>query len=134
MKTIDFGWDNAEQTIVRLTLRDHWTWADFYSINNEVAALMRSSDQSLHLLLDYSQTRTVPLGGVITHLRNVLEAYPANCALTVVVTRNMLVQRLISIFKTTYQADLGKRVLLATTLDDAYHLIEGHANPRSAAL
>lgn len=124
MATIVFGWDNTEQTVVRLTLLDNWTWADFYSINNEVVALLRSTDRRVHLLLDYSQTRTVPLGGFITHLRNVLQAYPANCGLTIIVTRNMLVQRLIGVFKQTYQADLGKRVLLAAAFDDAYRLIE----------
>lgn len=124
MNTIIFGWDNAEETIVRLTLLDGWTWADFYSINSDVAELMRSTHRRIHLLLDYSQTRTVPMGGVITHVRNVLAAYPSNCDAMVFVSRDMLVQRLISIFKKTYQADLGKRVFITTTFNDAYRVID----------
>ena len=40
--------------------------------------MMHSTEATVHLLLDYTQTRHVPLGGVIMHVRNILAAYPAN--------------------------------------------------------
>src|SRR5262249_3566905 len=100
--TLEIGWDNLEHTVVRLTLHDGWTWEQLYKANPEIIALMSSTDQTVHLMIDYMHAKTVPMGGVIMHARNILTAYPSNCDMLIMVTRNMLVQRLASIFQSTF--------------------------------
>jgi hypothetical protein len=124
-------WDNEDHNIVRLTLHDGWTWEQLYETNKNIAAMMREAPQTVHLLLDYTQTKTLPMGGVIMHARNIMSAYPANWGLFVVVTRNMLVQRLATIFRETFKANLGKRVMTVTTFDDAYRMIKKHGTSTS---
>ena len=128
---IQIGWDNAQQTVVRLTLRDNWSWEELYTSNQEIIKLMNSTPQTVHLLIDYTQTNAVPVGGVIMHARNILTAYPPNCDLLIMVTRNMLVQRLTTIFQATFQNGIGKRVYSVTSDDAAYRLIEKRTRPQT---
>ncbi|MEO8396382.1 MAG: hypothetical protein ABI700_25540, partial [Chloroflexota bacterium] len=116
-------WDNPEQTVVRLTLLPGWNWADLYEINPTIIEMMSSTEQTVHLLIDTTRISTVPMGGVITHARNILGAYPPNCDMRLLLTRNMLIQRLGSIFQTTFRADLGKRLHTVSSNEDAYRLV-----------
>jgi len=121
---IQCGWDNDQHTAVRLTLHDSWTWEELYIINQEIIKLMSSTPDTVHLVIDYTQTGTIPVGGVIMHARNILSAYPPNCDLLIMVTRNMLIQRLTTVFQATFQSGIGKRVRSVTNFEDAQRLIE----------
>src|SRR5450432_1991208 len=76
---IQVSWDNEKHSVVRLTLLDNWSWDELYVANEEIVAMMKTSPQTVHLLIDYTQANTVPMGGVITHARIILGAYPPNC-------------------------------------------------------
>src|SRR5450432_3539711 len=112
---IQVSWDNEKHSVVRLTLLDNWSWDELYVANEEIVAMMKTSPQTVHLLIDYTQANTVPMGGVITHARNILGAYPPNCDLLILVTRNMLMQRLAAIFQKTFRGGLGSRVYTFTS-------------------
>ncbi len=117
-------WNVDADNVVLMTLNDDWRWEMLYDANKAVAELIGATDQPGYVLIDYSRTRNVPTGGFITHMRNMISIYPDNAALMIFITQNMLVQRLLTIFKSTYHADLGKKVLVATDFDSAYRLIE----------
>lgn len=123
---ITFDWEDEDQTIVRVTLADDWRWEELYTINAEIARMIHDSQHPVYILIDYTNTNTVPLGGVITHTRNILSAYPETWVLTIFVTQNMLVQRLMTIFQTTFRAGLGKKVRLASSLGEAHRIITRH--------
>ncbi len=124
-------WNVDADNVVRLILNDDWNWETLYDANKAVAGMIRQSDQPGYVLIDYARTRNVPTGGFITHMRNMIGIYPENTALMIFVTRNMLVQRLMTIFQSTYQADLGKRVRVVANFDDAQQLIEQHRTART---
>ncbi|HVU11092.1 MAG TPA: hypothetical protein VHD90_07425 [Phototrophicaceae bacterium] len=124
---IEIGWDTPEHTVVHMTMHDGWTWEALYQVNPVIIAMMSSTDETVHLLIDYMHTRTVPMGGVIMHARNILTAYPPNCDLLIIVTRNMLVQRLASIFQSTFRGGVGSRVYSVTSYADADRLIRSRA-------
>ncbi len=123
---ISVAWDKEEPSVVRATLHDDWTWEDLYTVNNEIISMMRSTDETVHLILDFTGADAIPVGGVIMHARNILGAYPSNCDLRIVVTRNALVQRLMNIFQAAFQTGLGKYVYTVSTIDEAYHLMRKH--------
>ena len=128
MSNIVIGWDNPEHTVVHLTLHPGWTWPELYEINTTIIEMMSSTDQTVHLLLDTTLINSVPMGGVITHARNILGAYPPNCDMRILVTRNMLIQRLGSIFQSTFRADLGKHLHTVSSIEAAYRLIDKKAS------
>lgn len=123
---IAIDWDDEAQTIIRLTLTDDWRWEEFYEANTSILKLIRQSSRTIYILVDYTHANTVPMGGVITHTRNILSAYPENWALMIFVTQNLLVQRLMTIFQTTFRTGLGKKVRLASSFNDAYNTIAKH--------
>ena len=92
MSNIVIEWDNPEQTVVRLTLHEGWSWSELYEANKSIIDMMKSTDQTVHLLLDTTQINSVPMGGVITNARNILGAYPPNCDMRILITRNLLIQ------------------------------------------
>lgn len=122
-------WDNADKTIIRVAYQPHWTWSDFYQANMQVAEMMKSVTQQVHVIADYTEAPSIPLGGAITHARNVVKAYPANWGLLLIVTPNTLVVRLVSIFRRTFTRDMGAKTFSAATLEDAYKIIERQSNP-----
>ena len=124
MSNIFIGWDNPEHTVVRLTLHPGWNWPELYEVNKSITEMMSSTNQTVHLLIDTSQINSIPMGGVITHARNILGAYPPNCDMSILVTRNMLFQRLGSIFQSTFRTDLGKHLHTVSSVEDAYRLIQ----------
>lgn len=124
--TIHVDWDANETSIVRTTLHDRWTWEQLYSANNEIIDAMRGSDQTVHVLFDFTHADTLPAGGVIMHMRNLLGAYPSNCYLRIIVTHNVLVERLMNIFQAAFQTGLGKHVFTVSSVEDAYHLVRTH--------
>ncbi len=130
MNTISIEWDDAEHTVVRLTLQEGFTWSELYVRNQEIVDMMESTDEPVHLLAE-CVFRTVPLGGVITHARNILGAYPPNCDMRVIMSSSVLVQRLVRIFQVTFRTGLGKNVYPATSMEDAYDAIRLHARARA---
>ncbi len=131
--TIEIGWDNPEHTVVRLTLHDGWTWEQLYNANPQIIGLMSSTAETVHLMIDYMHAKSVPMGSVIMHARNVLTAYPPNCDMLIMVTRNMLVQRLANIFQSTFRGGVGSRVYIVTSDEDAYRLIRSRAESQISA-
>lgn len=124
--TISVDWDNDETSIVRTTLHDRWTWEQLYTANNDIIDAMHSTDDTVHLLIDFTHADTLPAGGVIMHMRNLLGAYPPNCDLRIIVTHNVLVERLMNIFQAAFQTGLGKHVYTVPSVEDARHLIRSH--------
>ncbi|MEP7291173.1 MAG: hypothetical protein ABI835_05290 [Chloroflexota bacterium] len=120
--TITYTWADEAKTIVHFTLYPGWTWEGYYAVNNDVADMMRSVDHPVYFMLDHTRTSVVPVG-VFMHARNLFGAYPANCSLIVIVTPNIFVQRLVSIFQSTYKSGLGRRVKPAKSVEDAYQTI-----------
>lgn len=123
---VSVGWDNDEQSVVRITLCSRWSWEALYEANNTLINMMRGKDQTVHLLLDFTDGDTIPSGGVIMHMRNLLGAYPPNCDLRIIVTHNVLVERLMNIFQAAFQTGLGQQVYTVSSVEDAYRLIEKH--------
>src|SRR4051794_6074286 len=100
-------WDNAEKTIIRITYTERWTWSDFYEANMEAVEMMKSVAHTVHFLADFRQSRSLPIGGAITHARSALTALPDNWGLLVIVSTSLLIQRLVSIFRTAFTGKLG---------------------------
>jgi hypothetical protein len=116
-------WDNAEKSVIRITYAEKWTWSDFYEANLAAVALMETVQHPVHLLADFRQSTSLPIGGAITHARNAINVLPDNWGILVIVTTNFMIQRLVSIFRSAFNGKMGAKTYTVTSLDNGYRLI-----------
>ncbi|MEO8396381.1 MAG: hypothetical protein ABI700_25535 [Chloroflexota bacterium] len=119
-------WDNPEKTIILITYTEKWTWSDFYEANTVAVAMMKTVDHPVHFLADFRQSRSLPIGGAITHARAALNDLPANWGLLVIVSTSILIQRLVSIFRTAFTGKMSTKTYSVTSLEEAYRVIAKH--------
>lgn len=125
------SWDNPEQTVVRLILQPGWTWPELYEANKTIIDMMSRTNQTVHLLIDTTAIKgSVPTGGIITHARNILGSYPSNCDMLLLLTSNIFIRHLGSIFQSTFRTDLGKRLHVIPSVEEAYKLVNEKARPQ----
>ena len=116
-------WDNPEKTIIRVTYPEKWTWNDFFESMVEETALMRTVQHTVHLLVDLRQSKSIPVGGALTHSRNALNDLPDNWGILAVVSTNVLIQRLATVFRTAFTNRIGAKTFVVASMDEAYRLI-----------
>jgi hypothetical protein len=116
-------WDNPEKTIIRITYAEKWTWSDFYEANMVAVAMMKTVDHTVHFLADFRQSRSLPIGGAITHARAALTALPDNWGILVIVSTSILIQRLVSIFRTAFTGKMSTKTYSVTSIEEAYRVI-----------
>ena len=117
-------WDNPEKTIIRITYTEKWTWSDFYEANTVAVEMMKNEDHTVHFLADFRQSRSLPIGGAITHARSALAALPDNWGILVIVSTSVLIQRLVSIFRTAFTGRMSIKTYSVTSIEEAYRVIE----------
>ena len=121
--SLQVEWDNAEKTVIRITYANKWTWSDFYEANRAAVALMNTVCHPVHLLADFRQSTCLPIGGAITHASNAISVLPDNWGILVIVTTNVLIQRLVSVFRSAFTGKMGAKTYTVTSLADGYQLI-----------
>lgn len=122
MANYSIAWDNDDKTVILVTYQPHWTWGDFYDSNMQTVALMKSVAHEVHVIADFRPAAAVPLGGAITHAHSAIKTFPPNWGLLVIVTSNMLVTRLVTIFRRTFPYDMGEKTFSVGTIEEAYKL------------
>ncbi len=85
---------------------------------------IRNSD----LLVDYTQTRHIALGGGPTRTIDLMKSYPSNFGLAVIVTPNVAPRRVLNAVGFISGSKLGKKVHGVATFDEAYRLFSDYEN------
>jgi len=125
---IELLWDNKDKTVIRQVFDGRWTWEEFYQMNcNRIPEMMQSVDHTVHVFSDFSVARGVPIGGALTHARNVMRYYPENWGILVIVGANTFVNLLVETFRHTFISTLGWKTFTAPTIEAAYKLTEEFA-------
>ncbi len=119
-------WDNSEKTIIRITYAEKWAWSDFYEANRVAVDMMKTVDHPVHFLADFRQSRSLPIGGAITHARSALAALPDNWGILVIVSNSILIQRLVSIFRAAFTGKMTTKTYSVTSIEEAYRVIAQH--------
>lgn len=125
---ISADWDNSEKTILRLTLVGDWTWDELHVTNPVITSLMRSVDHTVHMLVDYTQTRRMPGGGP-TRILELVNTYPENFGILVIVTSNVGVRRALNAFNAISPLKRGKKLHGAATFEEAYRKFTEYQAP-----
>jgi hypothetical protein len=126
--SIQIDWVNDSKTCILLTYGKGWDWDDFFAASPKVAGMLDSIDHTADTLHDVRNT-AIP--------RNVISQFPKftrgsvslkhpNAGVLVFVGVHPYLKILTQMFQKLY-ADLGRRVFLVNTMEDARQLLADRA-------
>ena len=61
---VSWIWENDEQTIVRFTFVDPWTWEDFLTANAEAGDIVANLNHVVDAIFDFRAGGNLPLGAI----------------------------------------------------------------------
>ncbi|MBZ0291623.1 MAG: hypothetical protein K8L99_03560 [Anaerolineae bacterium] len=59
-------WDNQQQTIIRCTFKQHWTWNELFYTLDEVKRMSSEVNQRVDAILDFSSADLIPSGMIFS--------------------------------------------------------------------
>lgn len=118
---ITVQWDDAEETIIRYDILGQWSWNEYYPVMQNGTAMINAKAYRVDAIADFSRSIGLP-GGAMTKTREALNNVPDHCAYTVFAGGNMIINTVTRTFTRIYPRE-GARILIASDLDDARHLI-----------
>jgi hypothetical protein len=80
-----------------------------------------------HLVADFTESGSLPLGGAVSQARTVTQYYPSNWGLLIIVSGNTFIKTLVNVFARTYARGAGAHTQAASTMADAYKLVAAYA-------
>lgn len=117
------AWQDEERTIILQIFTGNWTWEEFYAVCDQSTRMMETVTWRVDLIADFTHTGAIPIGGAMTHAKNVVSNFPPNWGALAVVTTNQLVLLLVSTFKRVFRTTYGRRTFTVMSMDDAVNLI-----------
>ncbi len=95
---IKITWDNPEKTILVETFEDFWTLDDWHVMVDEAAALLAQIEYTVHVILDGTQSKTLP-PQMLSGVRYAVKKMPKNQGILVFVNATMFAKTIINIAK-----------------------------------
>ena len=120
---IKVTWMNDEKTIVHQHYPQKWTWDDFYGMRDVVKAMIESRPETVHIISDFREHSHLPRGNIMMHSRNVLNSYPDNWGLLIVVSNYSLIAAMVNLFLRVFPAPFNNKVRLAGSMEQAQEMI-----------
>lgn len=120
-------WINDEQQILLQTFSGAWTWQEFIQAGigpGGTVERMESVDHRVHVISDFTPSAPLPVGAAMTQAGTVIRRYPANWGILVVVAPSLFIRTMVNAFRRTFHASLGQHTYAASTLEEAYDIIE----------
>jgi hypothetical protein len=122
---VTLDWDNADKTILRLTLMDNWEWEDLTVISPVAIALLGSVEHAVHVLVDHAQTDHLARGG-LTHAVGLMDLLPSNLGSVIIVTHILPLRRVVKTIG-YITGGRGHKLSSVATFDEAYRLFDDHS-------
>lgn len=116
-------WDNAEQTIIRVTFLPEWTWSEFFALSAQIKTLLDMANHRVCIIADMRSTSLIPTGLSLNLIRPVFDLYHANADIVVVVGISSQMRKffnavIMALGETTLQMQVVK------TINEAYTNIQ----------
>lgn len=119
---ISVGWDDREQTIVRMTFVGQWTNEELRVTGLQAILMVSSVKQPVYVISDFSASDNLPIG-VLWQARDLNRLRPANWAAGITITQDFLVKNLLDAFGLIYLLSRRHRLYVVRGLDEAYAII-----------
>ena len=130
--TIKVEWDNEEQTIIRWTFPEEWTWDDYYSALHISRQLCGQVTYMVDVIVDMQANQSIP-NHVFTHAKNAVQTSSLNVGVIVVIGVHPLLRSAYNTFKRLYDkmTRSSRRELHMVALETkAYQIIRDEQTKR----
>ena len=128
--SIELSWDEHSDNVIRYDFPGQWDWQDFILAFNRTLEMARTLDGAHYDVIDdLLKSPHLPPGSGITHVYGVFKRKPANCGITVIVTRSAFVRALVEVLLKVHP-DARHAFAITSTLEEARAII---AQMRKAA-
>lgn len=118
MMNIQTNWlDSTTKNVILREFKGEWTWDDFAESQKEVSALLSSVEHTVHQIIDFSGTPTMP-PGAIAHMRNSGRDMPENRGKSIVVINRVLYQQMYNVLSKVFPS-VTERVVIVSTREEA---------------
>ena len=119
--TIHVSWDNDAQTALLIHFDREWSWDEFYRMVLNTAELARQVEHKVDLIFDLMDSRPVGSEAVI-YCRRWVGQWPANTGHVAIVSRQLMVAAVVSIFGRTNPGCRGN-ASVTHSLDEARRVL-----------
>lgn len=120
---IEVNWYNSEKTIILEKYPNKWTWDDFYALRDTVPLMMSEVPHTVNIIADMGNNLDVPSGNAMLHARNVVNSFPPNWGMLIMITRSPLINSFVNMFNKIFPALWARKIHLVKSYDDAFALI-----------
>ena len=114
-------WDNDDKTVIRYDFTGYWDWAEFREQAQTAFAMTRTVGHQVDTISNFLPGTHIPKDAFI-HFRRVMMDAPSNRGVNVIVGASQFIRALVTVFSRIY-TQLGKRLILADSLEDARHIL-----------
>ncbi len=118
---IAFGWDSADETIMRITVADPWTWDEYFAQVDVFNRLLDTLPYTVDVIADYSDVQRLPLNALSFFRRAVAMMHP-RMGMMAVVSHNEILHTL-GMVLVRLIPQLGEHSRPARTEAEAYRII-----------
>jgi hypothetical protein len=119
--SIHVTWGNEAQTLLVMRVQEPYTADEFVDGVEAVNALMGMVDHQVCPAMDFSTTRTLPMGALATYKRIASQmGHPNSTGGLIVIGAHRAVRSLLDIFSKVF-----RKIEYAETLDEARALVGG---------
>ena len=113
-------WDDAGKTILRYDFVGNWTWDEFFVAAAEFHAQLESVEHKVDTVINLLESAGIP-GNTLSHVYSALQRqHPNDSGLNVIVSKAMIIQTLLNVFKRAYNSlPMQVELQLVSTLEEA---------------
>ena len=121
---IDLAWENAAQTVIRITLCPGWDWEDLYGALYQQEQMLTGVNHPVHTIIDCSLAGALPDEQDKFRRSFTGDSREFRVGMTVLVGKGTLVRPILEAMMYIRSTKAGKQVcLLARTVDEAHALL-----------
>jgi hypothetical protein len=121
-------WDNDEHTVIRYDFEGQWIWSEFFVATGDAFTLTRSVSHTVDSISNFMPGAALP-SDALFQFRRAMATAPPNRGVTVIVGGSTLIKTMVIVFGKVNR-QLGARLFLADTLDQARTLLSARRSPK----
>lgn len=123
---VTMTWDNAEKTIIRVTIEGQWDVNDLHRLINQAPSMMNEVTHSVDGIFDFSRSTSTPTSALMT-LSRMEATYNDRQRLFIVVGANSYIRTLCNIAAKLAPKTFSK-LMFVETIHEAYSAIGKHSD------
>jgi hypothetical protein len=131
--TIKVGWHNPERTVILQKREPGWTWEDFDAAVDQYAAMTRSVDHKVAIIIDCLDAPEPPDPHALNHYRRAMRLKPKNLVLMVIVSVGGFLENMGNIFVSSITPDRQEFLQFVRSMEEAEALVTEVLTPSASA-